>query len=88
MVSRKIRITDALGIHLRPAGKISEKALHYHCSVTFKNGDYTGNVKSVLGLLAGSVKSNHEIELICDGEDEEEALEELTMLIERELSGK
>lgn len=88
MVSRKIRITDALGIHLRPAGKISEKALHYNCSVTFKNGTYTGNVKSVLGLLAGSVKSNHEIELICDGEDEEIALEELTTLIEKELSGK
>lgn len=88
MVSRKILITDALGIHLRPAGRISEKALHYNCSVTFKHDNYTGNVKSVLGLLAGSVKANHEIELICDGEDEEIALKELTELIERELSGK
>ena len=88
MVSKKILITDALGLHLRPAGKISEKALHYNCSVTFRNGDYTGNVKSVLGLLAGSVRTNHEIELICDGEDEEIALKELAELIEKELSAK
>ena len=88
MVSKKLRITNALGIHLRPAGKISERALHYNCSVTFKNGDYVGNVKSVLGLLAGSVKCNHEIELICDGPDEEQALQELSALIEQELSSK
>lgn len=86
MVSRKIMITDELGIHLRPAGIISEKALHYKCEVTFKNGSYVGNVKSVLGLLAGCVKSNHEIELICSGEDEELALLELSELIEQELS--
>ena len=87
MVSKRIRITDAMGIHLRPAGMISEMATHYKCQVTFRNGDYVGSAKSVLGLLAGCVKSNHEIELICDGEDEEKALSELSAFIEK-VSGK
>ncbi len=86
MVSKKFRVTDALGLHLRPAGKLCEKALQYQCSVTFQKGNYSGNVKSVISLLAGGVKRDQEITLICSGVDEEQALNDLSSFMLQELT--
>ena len=81
MVSEKIRIKNTTGLHMRPAGTFCQEALEYPCSVRFKfrNGEY--NAKSVLSVLSACVKSMDEIELICEGEREEEALEHLAGLI-------
>ena len=40
------------------------------------------NAKSVLGVLGACVKSGEEIELICDGPDEQEALAAVLKVIE------
>ena len=42
----------------------------------------TSNAKSVLSVLGACVKSGDEIELICEGEDEEEALKKMVEAIE------
>ncbi len=39
------------------------------------------NAKSVLSVLGACIKSGDEIELICNGEDESEALEHLIQYI-------
>ncbi len=86
MVSRKFRVTDTLGLHLRPAGKLCEKALQYQSSVTFQKDNYSGNVKSVISLLAGGIKKDQVIELLCHGVDENQALEDLSAYMIKELS--
>ena len=51
--------------------------------ITFKyGGENVANAKSVLSVLGACVKSGDEIELICEGEDEETALREMIALIE------
>ena len=40
------------------------------------------HAKSVLNVMAAGIKSGTEINLICDGEDEEEAMKTLTEAIE------
>ena len=46
--------------------------------ITFKtDNNYEANAKSVLSVLGACVKSGEEIEIICDGIDEEEALEDM-----------
>lgn len=77
MVSQKIKVTNPTGLHLRPAGNLCREAMKFKCQVTF---DYDGNIanaKSVLSVLGACIKSGDEITLICNGEDEEEALEAL-----------
>ena len=49
--------------------------------VTFRYKDGTANAKSVLSVLGACVKCGDEIELVCEGEDEEEAIENLTSYI-------
>ena len=45
------------------------------------NMDTTANAKSVLSVLGACVKCGDEIELICDGADEQEAMAAITELI-------
>ena len=49
--------------------------------MTFVYGNTTANAKSVLSVLGACIKKGDEIELICDGEDEEEAMRTMTKAI-------
>lgn len=82
MVTRKIEVAKISGLHLRPAGKISETCLQYSSKIQIKKGDCVANAKSVLGLLAARVRQGDEIEIICDGADENEALEAVIEVIQ------
>ena len=81
MKSCKIRVINPTGLHLRPAGNLCKEALKYKSMVTFRYKDGTANAKSVLSVLGACVKCGDEIELVCEGEDEEEAIENLTSYI-------
>ena len=82
MVSRKVVIGNPTGLHLRPAGILCKEALKYNSRITFRFKDHTSNAKSVLSVLGACVKSGSEIELICEGEDEQEALQAMVKIIE------
>ena len=82
MVSRKVTVTNPTGLHLRPAGNLCKEAMKYKSMITFQFRDTTANAKSVLSVLGASVKSGDEITLICEGEDEQEALDALTAAVE------
>ncbi|WP_028234339.1 HPr family phosphocarrier protein [Pseudobutyrivibrio sp. MD2005] len=83
MVSKKVKIVNATGLHLRPAGVLCETAMKYNSKVTFTTDNhYEANAKSVLSVLGACVKSGEEIELSCDGDDEEAALSDLVASIE------
>ena len=82
MVSQKVKVNNLIGLHLRPAGKLCNEAMKYKCLITFHYKDVTANAKSVLSVLGACVKSGDEIELICEGENEEEALKKMVEAIE------
>jgi len=83
MVSQKVKIKNHTGLHLRPAGVLCKNAIEYGSVITFKyGGENIANAKSVLSVLGACIKSGDEIELICEGEDEEKALKEMVGLIE------
>ena len=75
MVAQKIIIKNPTGLHLRPAGNLCKEAIFIYDE---KN---VANAKSVLSVLGACIKSGDEIELICNGEDESEALEYLIQYI-------
>ncbi|MBQ7556841.1 MAG: HPr family phosphocarrier protein [Lachnospiraceae bacterium] len=85
MVSRKVTIKNPTGLHLRPAGILCKEAMQFKSLITFTFGENTANAKSVLSVLGACVKSGDEIELHCDGEDEEDALAALVTVIENGL---
>ena len=85
MVLQKLKITNPTGLHLRPAGNLCKEAMKFKSHITF---DYDGNIanaKSVLSVLGACIKSGDEITLMCEGEDEAEALSYLTDFITQKL---
>lgn len=82
MVSKKVTIKNPTGLHLRPAGELCNTAMQFKAKITFSFEGGTSNAKSVLSVLGACVKSGDEIELICEGEDEEEALKKMVEAIE------
>lgn len=82
MVSAKVTIKNPTGLHLRPAGILCKEAMQFKCSVNFKFRNNTSNAKSVLSVLGACVKNGDEIEFICNGEDEEEALAAMIKAVE------
>lgn len=81
MMSEKIIIKNKLGIHLRPASLLSTKALEFTSTVQLKVGNTIVNAKSVLGVLGAGVSQDDEVEIICDGPDESQALKAIIQLI-------
>ena len=81
MVSGTVKVINATGLHLRPAGNLCREAIKYSCSITLSFDDVSANAKSVLSVLGACVKCGDVITLICDGDDEKEALAALTEAI-------
>ncbi|WFR58190.1 HPr family phosphocarrier protein [Anaerocolumna sp. AGMB13025] len=82
MVSGKVIVKNPTGLHLRPAGILCKTAIGFQSKVSIQIKDTTANAKSVLGVLGACIKTGDEIELICEGTDEEEALETLLKAVE------
>ena len=82
MVSQKVVITNPTGLHLSPAGILCKEAMQFKSLITFSFNETTANAKSVLSVLGACVKCGDEIELCCDGEDENEALHALVSAVE------
>jgi phosphocarrier protein len=74
MVRETVHITHKNGIHLRPAGDLCKLALNYDSEVKLVKGDRTCNVKSVISLLSACAKNGDEVDIICEGHDEKEAM--------------
>ena len=86
MVSQLVRITNPTGLDVKPAGSLCKEAVKYKSKVTYRyGGENIANAKSMLSVLGSSVKYGEEIELVCEGEDEEEALKHLVQCLEKGL---
>lgn len=85
MVSGKVKVNDQSGLHLTPAGRLCNEAIKYKCKITMKFNNVNANAKSVLSVLSACVKCGNEIEFVCEGEDEEEALKNIIAVVEKGL---
>lgn len=85
MISQKVTVNNPSGLHLRPAGVLCNEAMKYQSRITFNFDGGNANAKSVLSVLGACVKCGDEIELICEGTDENEAMKALTEAIGRGL---
>lgn len=82
MTKKNVTVKNQTGLHLRPAGILCRTAMLYKSHITLTYGDTTANAKSVLSVLGAGVKAGDEVEITCEGIDEQEAMEALVNLFE------
>ena len=85
MIKDTIIIENETGLHARPATEISKEAMKYKSDIKFVITGKTANAKSPLMIMAAGIKSKSEMEIVCDGEDEKEALEGLKTVIKNQI---
>ena len=81
MLKQKVTVKNQTGLHLRPAGILCRTAMLYKSHISLKHGDTTANAKSVLSVLGAGVKTGDELEITCEGMDEQEAMEAMEAMV-------
>ena len=70
----KYVVTDAEGIHARPAGLL-----------TIAKGDKSADAKRIFGVMGFGVKTGEEVTITADGADEDAAIAELEAFFKENL---
>ncbi|MBQ6337100.1 MAG: HPr family phosphocarrier protein [Ruminococcus sp.] len=82
MVSKTLTIVNAQGFHMRPASTFANTMMKYSSDVTLKVNGKDVNAKSLMNIIAACIKCGNEVEVVCNGADEEAALAEAAAMIE------
>ncbi len=85
MVTKKVKVTNPSGLHMRPAGIFVKVLAGFESEVFIHVDDQEYNAKSMLGLLSASIKCGDEIELMVKGSDEEACMLAAVEAIEKGL---
>ncbi len=80
MKSIKVQVTNRMGLHARPAAKLTQKANEFLSTLRITNGKREVNGKSIMGVMLMAASRGTELELIADGTDEEDLLAALREL--------
>ena len=81
----KYVITDAEGIHARPATMLVKKAAGFKSDINIEAEGKKVNAKGVLGVMGLGAKKGAEITVTVDVEDEEIAASELETFLKENL---
>lgn len=82
MVEAKVKITNRLGIHARPATLLVKTAQKYQSRVTLVKDDMQVDGKSIMDIMILAAEPESEIIIRADGEDEVEAVKALKKIVE------
>jgi phosphotransferase system HPr (HPr) family protein len=79
--SCSIELKNKTGLHARPAAVFVNKAQTYESEIEIEKDNRSINAKSIMGLMSLGAAFGDTIILKADGKDEEDAVEELKMLV-------
>jgi phosphocarrier protein len=81
-ITEEMVIPNKLGMHLRPAQQFVQTVLKFKCEVHVHKDGQRINAKSIMGLLTLAAAKGTHIQVVCDGEDAEPAMDAVRALIE------
>jgi len=80
MLKEKMVVKNSTGLHARPVTALVKLAGRYKSTIELVYNDKTIKMKSMMALLGAGVKGGSTVEIICDGEDEQAAIDEIREL--------
>lgn len=73
MFTAQITVPNETGLHARPASALVRLCKQYQSSIHIRHGELDIDAKSIVRLLACGLSQHARIELVVEGEDEDEA---------------
>lgn len=87
MVEITVFVQDELGLHARPAARVTRVAQDFEAEVTLIHGTMQADAKSILDILSLAVPRGATLKILCSGRDASDAAEALGNLFSRSLLG-
>jgi len=87
MVEREVIIRNRTGLHARPAALIVQKANEFRSDIFLQRDEDRVNAKSIMGVMMLAAGEGTRIKIIAMGEDENEAVAEISRLLQSNLDG-
>ena len=81
----KYVITDAEGIHARPAGELVKLVKSFECGVKIAKDGKAVDCKKIFGVRGLRVKKDNEVTFSFDGADEDAACEAVSKFMQENL---
>ncbi|SHK54013.1 HPr family phosphocarrier protein [Paramaledivibacter caminithermalis] len=85
MIKRDFIIKNEIGLHARAAALFVQTTNRFASDIFLEKDTERVNAKSIMGIMALGISQNSKITIIVNGIDEEEAIEELSNLINNRL---
>jgi phosphocarrier protein HPr len=82
-IRREIRIRNKHGLHARPAAEFVKTASRFQSDIVVTKEDLEVNGKSIMGMMMLAAECGSTIVIRALGADSEQAVTELTTLVER-----
>ncbi len=83
MTSFKAKITDPVGLHARPASVTVAAATKFTSNITIESDGKSGNLKSIMNIMAMGIKQGATIEISAEGDDAEQAISSIKETMEK-----
>ncbi|MEJ6399587.1 phosphocarrier protein HPr [Nicoliella lavandulae] len=84
MKQSQFKIIAETGIHARPATLLVQTASKYSSDINLEYDGKKVNLKSIMGVMSLGVGQNAEITITADGNDEDQALEDIAKTLKKE----
>lgn len=82
MVRQNVVVKNPSGLHLRPASLMTQIASKCKSKITITDGKKLVNPKSILSLMSAGIQRGTDVEVICEGDSEQEDLQTIIAAIE------
>jgi phosphocarrier protein HPr len=82
MKEQKITIKNRAGIHARPAALLVQTANRFASDIFLEKNSERINAKSIMGIITLGATYKTEINIIADGDDEDDAVSAIAQLFE------
>lgn len=82
MTEIEVIITNATGLHARPAAQFVQKAANFKSKIKIAGNNKVADAKSILAVMGMGLTQNTKLIITADGEDEEKCIAVLKELIE------
>ena len=83
MIRKNVLVVNKLGLHARAATKLVNQAAAFESDVRIGRDGQQADAKSIMGIMMLAASEGTELEIVTDGDDEEQAMRSLVELFEQ-----
>lgn len=75
MSKKSIIISDVTKRHDNPIAELVQVACRFDCEITLESDNCRINAKSIMGIMAFNPSKGMEVDIVTNGDDEQEAID-------------